>query len=127
MQDCTVSRGKCIYGNQTFCQRDCILLISPPFSCFYNGLCQWGRVNADAMRAPSVLCGDLNSGHQHKASICDWDAGCPGAVGLADGTYSSVVIRLQQPFRHNTHAPGWEHEVQFVTQPFHSPPHPTLF
>lgn len=93
IQGCTVSRGKCIYGNQTFCQRDCILLISTPLSCFHSGLCQWGRVNADAMQAPSVLCEDLNSGHQHKASLCKLDNGCPGAEGLADGTHSSVEIR----------------------------------
>jgi len=49
IQGCTVSQGKRIYGNQTFCQRDRVFLISPPSSCFHNGLCQWGRVNADAM------------------------------------------------------------------------------
>lgn len=63
IQGCTVSQGKCIYGNQTFCQRDHVFLISLPSSCFHNGLCQWARVNADAMQVPSVLCEDLNSDH----------------------------------------------------------------
>lgn len=94
IQGGTVSQGKRIYGNQTFCQRDRVFLISLPSSCFHNGLCQWGRVNADAMQAPSVLCEDLNSGHQ--PSVCEPDHGCPGVKGLADGTHSSAVIKVAE-------------------------------
>lgn len=74
-----MSWGQCIHGNHTFCQRECTLLISPPFSGFHSGLCQWGRGNAVAIQAPSVLCEDLNSDHQHKTPVCELDNGCPGA------------------------------------------------
>lgn len=71
-------------------------LYTSDFSCFHNGLCQWGRVNADAMQAPSVLCDDLNGGHQHKTHICELGNGCLGATGLADRMYSSVAIRAAE-------------------------------
>ena len=74
-QGCAVSQGTRVYGNQTFCQRVRVFLISPPSSCFHNRLCQWGRVNADAMQAPSVVCEDLNSGHQ--PSVCERTTAAP--------------------------------------------------
>lgn len=94
IQGCTVSQGKRIYGNQTFCQRDHVFLISLPSSCFHNGLCQWARVNADAMQVPSVLCEDLNS--DHHPSVCEPDHGCPRVKGLADRTHSSAVIKVAE-------------------------------
>lgn len=62
------------------------------FSCFYNGLCQWRRVNADAVQAPSVFWEDLNSGHLHKTHLWESDSGCPGAMGPADRKHSSIAV-----------------------------------
>lgn len=92
-QGCAVSQGKCVYGNQTFCQRVRVFLISPPSSSFHNRLCQWGRVNADAMPVPSVVCEDLNSGHQPPYVS---GPGCPGANGLADGNTQSAAAKAAE-------------------------------
>lgn len=113
-----MSWGQCIYGNHTFCQRQCILLISPPFSGFHSELCQWGRGNAVAIQAPSVLCEDLNSDRQHKTPVCELDNGCPGAKR------QNVQLCSNQGCRKHY---GTIATLRFVTQPLPRPSFPLKF
>lgn len=89
---------------------------SAPFSCFHSGLYQWGRVNADKMQAPSVLCEDLNSDHPHSTLIHTWTGRwLPWSVRLADRMYVSAAIEAAEIVR-TGYPRSW-----FVTQPLPLP------